>query len=68
MKGFGDTWKTPKGELYHIEKLWETATPLGQGYSPGNEERPHLHLDQPLRREEDSRLRHHGRPLQRRDA
>jgi putative membrane-bound dehydrogenase-like protein len=34
MKGFGESWKTPKGELYHIAKLWETATPLGQGYSP----------------------------------
>lgn len=37
MKDFGETWKTPKGELYHIEKLWDTAKPLATGYSPETE-------------------------------
>lgn len=31
MKGFPIEWKTPKGELYRIKKLWETATPLAEG-------------------------------------
>jgi type 1 glutamine amidotransferase len=34
MKGFGEKWTTPQGELYHIEKTWETCTPLAKGYSP----------------------------------
>ncbi len=34
MKDFPETWKTPKGELYHIAKVWDTATPLASGYSP----------------------------------
>jgi len=34
MKGFGEKWTTPKGELYHIEKLWENAKPLATGHSP----------------------------------
>lgn len=29
MEGFGPAWFNPAGELYRIEKLWETATPLG---------------------------------------
>jgi type 1 glutamine amidotransferase len=33
MKGFPEKWKTPKGELYHISKLWETATPLAHAFS-----------------------------------
>ena len=33
MKGFGETWGTPKGELYLISKLWDTATPLAQAFS-----------------------------------
>jgi type 1 glutamine amidotransferase len=33
MKGFGETWKTPKGELYQIEKLWPTARPLAHATS-----------------------------------
>lgn len=28
MKGWGDSWEVPKGELYNIEKLWDTATVL----------------------------------------
>jgi len=28
MEGFGASWKTPKGELYHIDKVWDTATVL----------------------------------------
>lgn len=33
MKDFGDKWKTPKGELYHIAKVWDSATPLAEAYS-----------------------------------
>ncbi len=31
MKDFGAEWKTPKGELYHIEKVWDTAKVLAHG-------------------------------------
>ncbi len=34
MAAFPDTWKTPNGELYVIEKVWPTCTPLAQAYSP----------------------------------
>jgi len=34
MKGFPASWQTPKEELYNIVKVWESATPLGTGYSP----------------------------------
>jgi putative membrane-bound dehydrogenase-like protein len=33
MKDFGEKWSTPKGELYIIEKLWPTATPLAHAMS-----------------------------------
>jgi type 1 glutamine amidotransferase len=33
MKGFGEKWQTPKGELYIIEKFWPTAKPLGHAMS-----------------------------------
>lgn len=33
MAKFGDSWVTPKGELYLISKLWPTATPLGHSMS-----------------------------------
>lgn len=33
MKGFPPALKTPKDELYHIAKVWPTATPLASGYS-----------------------------------
>ncbi len=33
MKGFGDKWQTPAGELYIIEKLWPTAKPLAHAMS-----------------------------------
>ncbi|NIP94151.1 MAG: ThuA domain-containing protein, partial [Akkermansiaceae bacterium] len=33
MKGFPAEWKSPKGELYRIEKVWDTATPLAEGTS-----------------------------------
>ncbi|WP_435018733.1 DUF7133 domain-containing protein [Tundrisphaera sp. TA3] len=33
MEGFGDSWMTPKGELYLISKLWDTATPLAHARS-----------------------------------
>ena len=31
MKGFPKQWVTPKGELYHIDKTWPTATVLAKG-------------------------------------
>lgn len=31
MKGFGDQWVTPQGELYHIKEVWPTATVLAEG-------------------------------------
>ncbi len=33
MAQFGDSWTTPKGELYLIEKVWPSAHPLGQAKS-----------------------------------
>lgn len=33
MKGFGEKWSTPKGELYIIKKLWPTAKPLAHALS-----------------------------------
>jgi hypothetical protein len=33
MKDFGDSWTTPEGELYYIEKVWPTATPLAHSKS-----------------------------------
>lgn len=35
MKGFPEKWTTPKGELYHIEKVWPTATVLAKGSIDG---------------------------------
>lgn len=35
MKGFPKEWVTPKGELYHQEKLWPSATLLGEGTIDG---------------------------------
>ena len=35
MKGFPDKWKTPKGELYHINKVWPTAKVLAKGSIDG---------------------------------
>lgn len=32
MKGFPKSWKTPNGELYEIEKVWDTCTPLAEAY------------------------------------
>lgn len=39
MKGLPDAWTTPKGELYRIKKVWDTATPLavGEGATKGEE-------------------------------
>lgn len=31
MKGFPDSWKTPQGELYNVDKVWPTATVLAEG-------------------------------------
>jgi putative membrane-bound dehydrogenase-like protein len=33
MRGFGESWQTPKGELYLFSKVWETATPLAHAMS-----------------------------------
>lgn len=33
MGGFGNVWLTPKGELYQIAKVWDTATPLAYAMS-----------------------------------
>lgn len=33
MQGFPEKWQTPKGELYQIVKLWDTATALGRATS-----------------------------------
>lgn len=33
MKGFGETWQTPKEELYYCDKVWPTATPLAEAFS-----------------------------------
>ena len=32
MQAFPETWKTPQGELYKIEKAWDHMTPLGQAF------------------------------------
>jgi len=32
MQGFPETWKTPNGELYVIEKLWPNCQPLATAY------------------------------------
>lgn len=37
MKDFPKEWVTPKGELYHIEKEWPTATVLAKGSIDGGE-------------------------------
>ena len=34
LRGMAATWQTPVEELYIIEKVWPTATPLATGYSP----------------------------------
>ena len=31
MKGFPETWTTPNGELYNVDKVWPTATVLANG-------------------------------------
>ena len=31
MRGLPASWKTPEGELYNIEKVWPSATPLAEG-------------------------------------
>lgn len=33
MKDFGESWTTPEGELYYVEKVWPTATPLAHSKS-----------------------------------
>lgn len=38
MTGFGEKWTTPKGELYHTVKIWDTATPLAHARRQDNRE------------------------------
>lgn len=33
VRGMPQTWQTEKEELYHIAKVWPSATPLASGYS-----------------------------------
>ncbi|MEZ5303252.1 MAG: ThuA domain-containing protein [Verrucomicrobiales bacterium] len=35
MKGFPEEWTTPQGELYHVDKTWDTATALAEGTIDG---------------------------------
>ncbi len=37
VKGFPESWTTPQGELYNIEKVWEGCTPLIMGEASGRE-------------------------------
>lgn len=37
MRGFPDPWKTIDEELYEIERVWPTMTPLAQAYSVESE-------------------------------
>lgn len=30
IRGFGSSWTTPKGELYHVREVYDTATPLAE--------------------------------------
>jgi len=32
MQGFPETWQTPNGELYKIEKVWSNCIPLARAY------------------------------------
>jgi putative membrane-bound dehydrogenase-like protein len=36
MKNFGAAWANPAGELYHIEKVWDTAHPLASAKNREN--------------------------------
>lgn len=40
LRGFPDDWKTIDEELYEIERVWPTMTPLAQAYSVESE-KPH---------------------------
>lgn len=31
MKGFPESWTTPKGELYNVDKVWPSATVIAEG-------------------------------------
>ena len=39
MRGFPDRWRTIDDELYEIERVWPTMTPLAQAYSVESERR-----------------------------
>jgi putative heme-binding domain-containing protein len=35
MKGFGQTWDTPTGELYYVDNIGSKATPLARAFNSG---------------------------------
>ncbi len=39
-KGFPESWTTPDGELYNIEKVWDTCTPLIEGQIDNPKKQP----------------------------
>lgn len=39
LKGLPEKWTTPNGELYHITKVWDTATVLANGHIDGSDDR-----------------------------
>jgi type 1 glutamine amidotransferase len=47
MANFGETWETPNGELYIIEKVLPTVTPLAVAHSPEeNADQPVIWINQ----------------------
>ncbi len=39
LEGLPEKWTTPNGELYHIAKVWPSATVLAEGSVDGNDDR-----------------------------
>jgi putative heme-binding domain-containing protein len=46
MQGFGNVWMTPKGELYQIVKVWDTAKPLAYAMSVAKKNEPVIWTNQ----------------------
>ena len=46
MEGFGNAWMTPKGELYQIAKVWDTAKPLAYAMSVAKKNEPVIWTNQ----------------------
>jgi putative membrane-bound dehydrogenase-like protein len=46
MQGFGNVWMTPKGELYQIAKVWDTAKPLAYAMSTAKVNEPVIWTNQ----------------------